>query len=472
VVDVSTATPTTRERSLRTFLDLLEDTPGEGIARVTREVNAVHELAAVVKRMEGHDDRPVLFENVLGHDVPVLMNLYGSKRRIALALGLAADTHPDAVMDHYLACLERKVAPVEVGDGPVKEVVDTGGDVNLEALPIGIHAAQQGGRYINSGVLLVRDPVTGAINAGIYRTMLQGPDRVTVSVDPFHDLGKVIAWGREHGETVPFAIVIGADPALFLASQSKLDMSHDAFEVMGSLAGRPVQVVRCATNDLVIPAHAELVVEGLIPPGETAAEGPYGEFSYYYGSDPSATLCRITAITRRREPIFADIHPTHREHRCLWLHPGREAGLLQRLRALVPSVRSVHIPLEGASMVALISIEKSHDGDPRRALLGALSSDVFIKHAVIVDADVDVHDPARVVWALVTRFQPDRDIVVVSSVRGYAEDPSGYPGGLTSKIGYDATAPLAEFPAPADVLSAQYANLDPAEYVRNPQPAP
>ncbi|MFT3863253.1 MAG: UbiD family decarboxylase [Solirubrobacterales bacterium] len=456
-------------RSLRTFLARLEATEGEGVAYVDRQVNPVHELAAVVKRMEGDDDRTVIFTDVAGHDIPVLMNLYGSKRRIAMALGLGPGVHPRAVMDHYLERLEHKVEPIEVDDGPVKEIVRSDGEVNLESLPIGIHAPEQGGLYINSGAMLVRDPATGAINAGIYRTMVQGPAQVTVSVDPFHDLGKVIDWGVKNQEPVPFAIVIGADPALFLASQAKLDMSHDVYGIVGSLTGEPVEVVRCTTNDLFVPAHAEIVIEGFIRPGETAAEGPYGEFSYYYGSDPDATLCQITAITHRSKPIFADILSTHREHRCLWLHPGREAGLLKRLEAVVPSVRSIHLPLDGAGMAALISIDKAHEGDPRRALLATLSADVFIKHAVIVDdEDIDIHDPARVGWALITRFQPDRDTIVVPSLRSYSEDPSRYPGNLTSKIGYDATKPLSGFPVPADLLSAEYADLDPSEYLRNP----
>jgi 2,5-furandicarboxylate decarboxylase 1 len=467
---------TTTQQDLRSFLRRLETTPGEGIAVVSREVDPVHELSALVKRMEGVDPRAVRFNRVRGHDLPVVMNLFGTKRRVAIAMGLEPDLHPDRVMAHFIDCLSRDVAPVVVESGPVKEVVRTGEDVALSSLPIGVHAAEQGGRYITSGVLLVRDPHTAAVNAGIYRIMVHGERSFTVSVDPGHDLGKVIAWGRQHARPVEFAVVIGSDPTLSLASQAKVPMSRDVYGVMGSLAGAAIPVVRGETVSLHVPATAEIVLEGRIDPGETAPEGPFGEFSYYYGSDPNATLCHVTAITRRPDALYADIHPVHPDHRCLWLHPGREASLLMRLRELVPSVRSAHLPLDGAGMVALISIDKQHNGDPRRALLFALSSDVFIKHAVIVDADVDVHDPAQVVWALAARFQPDRDVVTVSGVRGYSEDPSGYglserdgQGGLTSKIGYDATMPLGTgFPIRADEMPEQYADLDLADYVDNP----
>lgn len=469
-------TETARERDLRGFLDRLESTPGEGIARVAREVDPVHELSVVVKKMEGRDDRAVRFEHVKGHDIPLVMNLFGTKRRIAIALGLDPDTHPDRVLAHFIDCLGRTVDAEDAESGPVKDVKRLGDEVRLSELPIGVHAAEQGGRYVTAGVFLVRDPESGWVNGGIYRVMVASERTLTVSVDPGHDLGKVIAWGREQGRPVDFALVIGADPTLSLASQAKVPMSRCLYGVMGSLAGAPVEVLPCETVDLVVPANAEIVIEGQIPPGETAPEGPFGEFSYYYGSDPTATLCNVTAITRRADAIYADIHPVHADHRCLWLHPGREASLLMRLRELVPTVQSVHIPLEGAGMVALIKIDKRHNGDPRRALLFALSSDVFIKHAVIVDADVDIHDAGQVVWALAARFQPDRDIIVASGVRGYSEDPSGYGvteqderGGLTSKIGYDATMPLGTgFPSRADVLPDAYADLDPADYVENP----
>ncbi len=467
---------TAGERDLRGFLARLEAAPGEGIARVSREVDLVHELSAVVKRMEGRDDRAVRFDHVKGHAIPIVMNLFGTKRRIAIALGLDPDTHPDAVLEHFVACLGRDVEAQDADGGPVKDVKQIGDAVRLSDLPIGVHAAEQGGAYITAGVFLVRDPASGWINGGIYRIRVTSERSFTVSVDPGHDLGKVIAWGREHDTPVDFALVVGADPAIAIASQAKVPMSRCMYGVAGSLAGEPVQVVPCETVDLVVPANAEIVIEGRMPPGATGPEGPFGEFSYYYGSDPKATVCEVTAITRRADAIYNDIHPVHADHRCLWLHPGREASLLMRLRELVPTVRAVHIPLEGAGMVALIKIDKRHNGDPRRALLFALSSDVFIKHAVIVDADVDIQDAGQVVWALAARFQPDRDIIVASGVRGYSEDPSGFGvteqderKGLTSKIGYDATMPLGTgFPGRADVLPERYAELDSADYVVNP----
>jgi 2,5-furandicarboxylate decarboxylase 1 len=463
-------------RDLPNFLALLEKSPGQGIAVVEREVDCDLEMATVVKRLEGRDHRAILFRHIKDSAIPVVINLYGDQARTAMALGLAADAGKAETIREFDRRLDFDVAPALVDSAAAQEVVHENDAVDLGQLPIGVHAAQQGGRYINAGVFVVRDEDSKSLNGGIYRVMVAGQDRLTVSVDPFHDLGRIIARGIESRKPVPFAIVIGADPALSLASQAKVPMTRDLYSVMGSLAGAPVEVVKCVTNDILVPAHSEIVIEGHIEPGETAAEGPFGEFSYYYGSDPSATLCRVDAITHRTNPVYADIHPVHADHRSLWLHPGREASLLRRIRALVPDITMVSIPIEGAGMVAIMSIDKRHNGDSRRALLFAMASDVFIKHAVIVDDDIDVHDPARVLWALATRFQADRDIIVVPNVRGYAEDPSGYfidaeraYGRVTTKIGYDATTVLGgDFPVPADVPASQYFDIEPADYVTNP----
>jgi 2,5-furandicarboxylate decarboxylase 1 len=204
-------------------------------------------------------------------------------------------------------------------------------------------------------------------------------------------------------------------------------------------------------------------------------EGPFGEFSYYYGADSRAKVCEVTAITHRADAIFVDIHPTHTEHRCLWLFPGREARLLARLREVVPDVRAVHIPLDGAGMFAFVSLEKRHNGDPTRVLLAALSTDVFLKHVVVVDPDIDIHDVRQVLWALALRFRADRDLVVVRNARGYVEDPSTYGlderderGGLVTKAGYDATIPLGgAWPERADLVPPAYADIDPFAYLEN-----
>lgn len=462
--------------SLGDFLDYLRHRKSEGIAVVDRQVNPVHELGTLVKKLEKRDHRVVLFNDVEGHQIPVVMNVFGTTARTALALGLDPDTAPSTTLQEFAHRLNGHGSTRSTEGGPVQQVVIRDTDVDLDVLPISVHAALQAGKYINSGIFVVRDPISGALNGGIYRLMVQDRNTLTVSVDPGHDLGRVIQWGRDNAATVPFACIVGADPTVYLASQAKVPISRDLYEVTAALAQSTVDVTKCISNDILVPTAAEIVIEGHISPGETAPEGPYGEFSYYYGSDPHATVCHIDAITRRTDAVYMDIHPVHTEHRNLWLHPGRELGLLAKLQSQVPDVASVHLPLDAAGMACVISIRKRHGGDPKRALLIALASDVFIKHAIVVDDDIDIADPTRVVWALTTQFQADRDLIVVKDVPGYVEDPSSYPSGegslgtLTSKVGFDATRSLGPSDAaPADVLPPQYADLEVADYVTNPR---
>jgi 2,5-furandicarboxylate decarboxylase 1 len=461
--------PATGSADLRSFLAHLESVPGERVARVPRRVSSVHELSAVVKLMETRGNPVLLFEDVDGLGIPVVCGLFATRKRVAMALG----TTPERATETFLGLLDKQATPLQVSGGPVQEVRLTGGDASLKRLPIPVHAPKDGGPYITAGVCLVRDPVSGAHNAGIYRMMVQAEDRMTVDTDPAHDLGKVIQWGMERSAPVDVAIVIGGHPALHVASQAKVPIWVDSLGLMGSLLGRPVPVTRCISVDLEVPAHAEIVIEGQIVPGQRMAEGPFGEFSYYYGASPRSPVCMVTAITHRRDPIYLDIHPTHSDHRCLWLFPGREARLLAMLRQAIPGVQGVHLPLDGAGMVACISLDKAHDGDVRRALMIALSSDVYLKHAMIFDPDINIYDLGHVLWALAVRFQADTDLMVVPFSRGFQEDPSSYSlasrlqrGGLTTKTGFDATAPLgAPHAERADVLPPEYASLNLDDYV-------
>ncbi len=457
-----------QQPDLRAYLDAVEDLPGERVVRVARRVSARHELSAVTKLMETRGNPVLWFEDVDGLGIPVVCGVFATKRRISLALGA---TEQSAVAE-----LQRRrtqlIEPARTREVPVQETRLTGDKANLAVLPIPVHAPEDAGRYITAAVCIVRDPDTGAHNAGIYRTMVKGPRLVTISADPSHDLGKVMKWGADHGVPIECAMVIGSHPALHLASQAKTPISTDAYSLMGSLLGEPVPVARAETVDLDVPAHAEIVIEGKILPGQREHEGPFGEFTYYYG-ESTAAVCEITAITHRPDPLYLDIHPAHTDHRCLWIFPGREARLLSMLQAVIPGVRGVHIPLDGAGMVAYISLHKHHDGDARRALTIALASDVYIKLAMVFDPDINIFDPGHVLWALALRFQADEDLMIIAGSRGYEEDPSSYsrsdrrlPGGLTTKTGFDVTAPKDKpYPPRADLLPSEYAGINVEDYL-------
>ncbi|MEU6413577.1 UbiD family decarboxylase [Microbispora sp. NPDC046933] len=453
---------------LRSFLRDLAASAPEALITVEREVDPVHELSAVVKALEPHGAPAVRFQRVKGSRMPVVAGLYGTRRRIALALG--RDVRE--VVDFAVSSIRHPLPARPVDAAPVQEVVERGDAVDLTTLPFGVHSRDDAGRYITSGVTLARDPATGKINTGMYRMMVLDRDHITVNAAPDHDLGRMITAAAERGEDVPIAIVIGHHPAYAIASQLKHPTDVDSHEVAGALLGRPLDVVRGVSVDLEVPAYAEIVLEGVIEARDVVREGPFGEFTYYYGA-ARAPQCRITAVTHRADALFNDLHPTHAEHRCLWLFPGREARLLEAVRASVPTVRDVRIPFHGGSLSAYISIEKRHEADGRQALLAAFARDHFLKHVVVVDPDVDVFDDREVLWALNVRFQADRDLVRLDHAKGIKMDPSAKrlgsadrPDVVTAKLGFDATKPVTgPFPERADLAPPGFDHLDLTEYV-------
>lgn len=453
---------------LRGFLRDLEAADPGALITVEREVDPEFELSAVVKALEPYGAPAVRFERVKGGGMPVVAGLYGTRRRIALALGKDVGE----VVGFALDAIRHPIPASPVASAPVHEVVERGEAVDLTTLPFGVHSRDDAGRYITSGVTLARDQETGKLNTGMYRMMVLDRNHISVNAAPDHDLGRIISRAAERGEDVPIAIVIGHHPAYAIGSQLKHGTDVDSHEVTGALLGRPLDVVQGVSVDLQVPAYAEIVLEGVIHARDLVQEGPFGEFTYYYGA-ARAPRCTITAITRRADALFNDLHPTHAEHRCLWLFPGREARLLEAVRASVPTVRDVRIPFHGGSLSAYISIEKRHEADGRQALLAAFSRDHFLKHVVVVDPDVDVFDDREVLWALNVRFQADRDLVRLDHAKGIKMDPSATrlgsadrPDVVTAKLGFDATKPVTTaFPERADLVPPGFDHLDLAEYL-------
>lgn len=438
-------------KSLQTYLDQLRDS-GD-LLTVDRQVDPRHELSAVAKIVEPAGAPGVYFPTVRGHAMPVATALFGTRERIARSLEVPVEQ----TLDHVLAVINRP-GETEAVDGqgaPVQETVHTGHDASLSRLPIGIHSAHDAGRYLTSAVTIVRDPATGNINTGIYRLMVHDDQHLTVNAAPNHDLGRILR--SASGADVQIAIVIGHHPAYLVASQLKNPMAVDAHRIAGALLGQPLRTVTGTTVDLPVPADAEIIVEGVVHTGEIVTEGPFGEFTYYYGK-AKAPLCEVTAITHRRNAVFHDLHPTHAEHRCLWLFPGREARLLAAVRAAVPGTVTVRIPFMGGALSGYLSITKAHDSDGQQAILAAFAADHFLKHVIVVDTDVNVMNDQEVLWALNVRFQADRDLIRLSEAKGIRMDPSAtirtageVPQASTAKLGFDATMPLTSpFPPRAD----------------------
>ncbi|MEA2689521.1 MAG: 2,5-furandicarboxylate decarboxylase 1, partial [Candidatus Eremiobacteraeota bacterium] len=424
-------------RSLRTWLDDLQAAGKLDV--VDKTVDLRYELAAIAKRLDG---RAVVFTSVAGHAMPVVSGIVSTRAMIAGACGC----DERELVRRFAAAVAQPLATAAAAreDAPCKQNV-VRGDIDLmRLLPLPVHHEHDAGKYVTAGLFIVRDPVTRKQNVSIHRLQLTGPNRFGALILPRHT-HHLQAAAERRGEPLECAIVIGVDPATLLASQASTPFGVDELEIAGALRGEPVRVVRCETVDIDVPAFAEIVLEGSILPGVREPEGPFGEFPKYYGPRSDKEVVEVRAITHRDDPLFYTIVPAGMEHLLLGAVP-REASLLETVRQTVPTVRDVRMSVGGTCRYhAVVQIDKREEGQGKNAILAAFANSFDIKHVTVVDPDVDISDPNEVEWALATRFQADRDLVVVTGAQGSKLDPST-DDGLGAKTGFDCTIPLGADP--------------------------
>ncbi|MBI4338775.1 MAG: UbiD family decarboxylase, partial [Chloroflexi bacterium] len=332
-------------QDLRTFLKQVQETRPNDLIDVDRTVSPQYETLALVEKLEKQGRFPALtFRNVAGHNMPLLVNLAASYDRLALAIG--ADVAHMVERFAQLAAAPKPLTWVERADAPVKEIVLTGESVDLSLLPIPVHNELDAGPYLCSGVALVKDPDTGAVNGGVYRHQVQGKDQLGWVVNRTNHGNYVRRRYDALEKPMDVAIVVGHHPALLLAGASRLGGIGGELEVMGGLLGESVEVVAGETVDLPIPARAEIVIEGHVYPGQRHSEGPFGEWPRYYTSSGDYPFVKVSAITMRRDAIYQDVAPSMAEHQVLGALP-RMGSLLKRIREVVPTVVNVNLPLSG-----------------------------------------------------------------------------------------------------------------------------
>ena len=426
-------------QDLRSYLELVESK--DDLVRISDPVDPVHEVSALVAKLaRERRRRPVLLlENVKGSAFPVVTNLHAGRRRMALAM----NAEPRELQRAFLKAMERPVAPVVVDTGPVKEVVQTGRDVDLLALPQIVHHAADAGPYITAAISFARDPEDGTWNCAYNRLMIMGRDRTSIHITASKHLWEFYQKAEARGEALPVAFAVGVHPAIGLGALAIGSIDEDERAIMGGILGEPLELVRCETSDLLVPAHAEMILEGEILPGERTPEGPFSEFTGYSLGQRQREVVRYNAMTMREGALFHDIAVAQVDHLLLSTIP-MEANLYRAVRAIVPSVTAVRVP---APYSCYVSIEQRVSGQAKNAILAVLGADMYIKRVVVVDHDVNIFDDREVAWALGTRCQADRDITVISNTRGSDLDPSTDSDGYTAKWGVDATAKpsLAEY---------------------------
>ncbi len=431
--------------NMREYIDRLE-AEGE-LVRFTSAIDTKHEIAAVITK---YGEKAVLFENIKGHDIPVVGNLFGNMRKMELAF----DTDRENLLQEYLQRVTRKVGSRVVAGGPVKENVLSGADVDLSRLPIPWLNEFDGGHYIDAGIIVAKDPEFG-YNLALNRLHVQGRNKSSIFLLAVHHLGAYYQRAEERGEPLEIAVVIGCDPMLYVASQVYTRIDVDEYEIAGALRGEPLELVKCDTVDLEVPANAEIVLEGRILPHQRMEEGPFGEFPGYYGPVSLQPVVEYSAITCRKNPIFQTIYLGKPPTENVYLSSVPKAAELFLLaKQCVSEVKDVYLTPGGCGVHhAVISIKKRTEGEAKLALSAVLSSRIGVKFAVVVDDDIDIRNPHDVEWAIATRSQFDLDSIVFSGAVGNL-DPSlvkrGVP--LTSKVGIDATIPLdKDFPKVAVV---------------------
>lgn len=435
--------------SLRAYLDSLK--PDE-ILRVTEPVDLDYLPTALVLELERAKKFPVLYlEQPRGFDMPVVANIFADRGRIAKIAGVEA---PSEFNQAWLRAEANPQPPRIVDSGPVQEVVITGEAVDAGLLPISRHFQQDAGRYIGSGILVCKDPDTGGRNLSYQRLQLKGKNRFGASLHSRGHIWDHLMRCEARGQNLEVAVVLGAHPAVHIAAGAKVAMEVDEFDIAGALLNEPVELVKCQTIDVEVPANAEIVLEGEILAGVHEDEGPYGEYTGYSTFRSTRNVFVVKAITRRARPIFLDIIPGYSTEHLLLGRVAKEAHVFQRLKEVVPNVVALNYPKSGTHFHAYVSLNKTAEGQARQALMLLFGLDSYIKLAVAVDDDIDIYNEEDVLWALATRFQADTDLFVVPKVFCNRLDPSSVDG-MSAKLGLDATAPVEHWDVERTSLSAE-----------------
>ncbi len=421
--------------SFRDFLQRLEEA-GE-LRRVTKGVDPRHLSALMAQAREA-----TLFEQIVGYpEWRAAGALVSTRRRLALGMGCAESE----IATRFEEAIRRPIEPRRVREAPCQEVVWEGDAVDLTRIPIPMMHVKDGGPYLSATLVVSSDPEYGR-NVGSYRMMYRTPRETGIDLVSPSDMRVYYQRALDQGRPLPIAVAIGVHPHEMLAASYKAPIDVDEFAVAGGLHGAPVDLVRCRTVDLEVPADAEMVLEGeLLPIGWTADEGPFGEFSHITGEVKWNPIFRVRCITHRRDPIFYVLQMPWEND---WLAaPVTEAAGLQALRAASVQPVAIRAPVGSCCYWSLIASIKKRPGEGKNALL-ALLSVAEVKLAIVTDDDIDIYNPDELDWAMTFRVQADQDVLVVSGARGKHIDPSVRAGALgkgglptTAKLGIDATIP-------------------------------
>lgn len=419
------------QQSLRTVLADFERT-GD-VHHVEREVDVRYELGAVLS-LRGRGPAQ-MFHDVVGHDVPVVGNVLNTREKIARGLGVERRQ----VQRACITALDHGFMPEVVSEGPVQEIVHDGPVDIPSLLPIPTWFEEEHGPYITAGVVIAKDPETGRRNVSIARQLVLGGDRLMAGIAPTHHLSELMRRAHARGEPLEIAIVIGNHPAVLIASQMYVELGYDEYTVACGLLGEPLRLVPCKTVDLEVPAEAEIVLEGTLHADEQIDEGPVSEFPGLYVVYGQGNGVHIKAITRRSDAIFQAIMPGPEPEHHLLGATAIGATTCRALQQMIPNIRQVLITEGGAGRLhAIITMHQPKPGEGKRAVMMAMGQTNLLKLVIVVDDDVDPEDWNQVEWAMASRMDGERDIMIIPGVKADRCDPQERDRTVT-KVGIVAT---------------------------------
>jgi 2,5-furandicarboxylate decarboxylase 1 len=440
-------------QDFRQFLDVLRQ-HGE-LIDIDRPV-ALNDVGKAMKQSYRRQGPAIVFKQN-GTAFPLVAGVYSTRSKALLAFQADEKT----ILQKVLSGLDNPIAPkLSAAAAPCHEVLIEGRDIDITRFPIPTYSPKDGGPYITPGIVVSKDPETGIPDIGHYRFLILGKDRFSFSAQPNHRFGKNLAKCQRMGVTPKAALIIGVDPILAYACQVQVSDTTNDWEVAGGLRGAPVELTRCKTCDLEVPATAEVVIEFEVDMDKTVMEGPLGEYTGYYTPASLKPVGRITAITHRRDPYFQGLltgKPVTENH--ILKQIPFEASFLKALKRQFPTIEAVSVRASaGVSFYCVIAIAPRFAGEARQVILAALASNIRPKWVVLVEPDIDVHNSADVEWAMAFRVQPQQDVIVIDQIPAGPSDPSiddptrARPLRTASAIGIDATRPFGKpFSEVADV---------------------
>ncbi|WP_088329475.1 4-hydroxy-3-polyprenylbenzoate decarboxylase [Lacimicrobium sp. SS2-24] len=450
-------------KDLRDFITQLEAT-GE-LKRVTQEIDPVLEMTEIADRTLRAQGPAILFENPRGYDMPVLVNLFGTPKRVALGMG---QDSVEALRDvgKLLAYLKEPDPPKgfkelweklplfkqvlnmpakELKKAPCQQIVKQGDEVDLTQIPIQTCWPEDAAPLITWGLTVTRGPHKKRQNLGIYRQQLLGPNKLIMRWLS-HRGGALDfrEWCEQHpGENFPVSVALGADPATILGAVTPVPDTLSEYAFAGLLRGDKTEVVKCISNDLQVPASAEIVLEGYIAPGETAPEGPYGDHTGYYNEIDEFPVFTVTHITHRKDPIYHSTYTGRPPDEPAILGVALNEVFVPILQKQFPEIVDFYLPPEGCSYrMAVITMKKQYPGHAKRVMMGVwsfLRQFMYTKFVVVCDDDVNARDWQDVIWAITTRMDPARDTTLIEHTPIDYLDFASPVSGLGSKMGLDAT---------------------------------